>query len=106
MLEADRQKHKGADGKAAFEETRAEFEVCLATLAAKFADAASRHGLDIEGDDFISRVAQRYGLGRTEDKAAPTAKTKPVAKTPAAKPAAKKATATKKKVTASADDVE
>lgn len=100
MLEADRQRHGKDDaGKKAFEATRTDFEFCLATLAAKFADAAKRHNLTLEGDDFISRVAQRYGLGRTPE--AVTATTKP-----AAAPAAKKATAPKKKVAASADDVE
>ncbi|MFO0500249.1 MAG: hypothetical protein ACK5YK_01025 [Pseudomonadota bacterium] len=45
-----------------FEQTRKDFDDCIEFMVARLQSAGKRHKLDLSGTNFISRVAQRYGI--------------------------------------------
>lgn len=45
-----------------FDKTRREFQESMSIMSEKIQDAAKRHGLDLTGTNFVSRIAQRYGI--------------------------------------------
>lgn len=64
LVQADRQTrgYVAKTSRSEFEQTRKDFEDCLDFMVAKIKSAAQRHKLDLVGTNFISRVAQRYGI--------------------------------------------
>lgn len=47
-----------------FKATKQDLADCLAFMVLKLQGAAVRHNLNLEGNNFISRVAQRYGVSQ------------------------------------------
>ena len=64
LVQADRQTrgYVAKTSRNEFEQTRKDFEDCLDFMVAKLRSAGTRHKLDLSGTNFISRVAQRYGI--------------------------------------------
>lgn len=64
LVQADRQTrgYVAKTSRAEFEQTRKDFEDCVDFMVAKLRSAAQRHKMDLSGTNFISRVAQRYGV--------------------------------------------
>lgn len=64
LVQADRQTrgYVAKTSRNEFEQTRKDFEDCLDFMVAKIRSASQRHKLDLSGTNFISRVAQRYGI--------------------------------------------
>ena len=64
IVQADR-KTRGYMAKSSrddFDKTRREFQECMTTMSEKIQEAAKRHDLDLTGTNFVSRIAQRYGI--------------------------------------------
>lgn len=64
LVQADRQTrgYVAKTSRSEFEQTRKDFEDCIDFMVNKLRSAAERHHLDLTGTNFISRVAQRYGI--------------------------------------------
>jgi hypothetical protein len=64
LVQADRQTrgYVAKTSRNEFEQTRKDFEDCVDFMVSKLRSAAERHKLDLAGTNFISRVAQRYGI--------------------------------------------
>lgn len=64
LVQADRQTrgYVAKTSRNEFELTRKDFEDCVDFMVSKLRSAAERHKLDLTGTNFISRVAQRYGI--------------------------------------------
>ena len=64
LVQADRQTrgYVAKTGRHEFEQTRKDFEDAVDFMVNKLKSAAQRHKLDLAGTNFISRVAQRYGI--------------------------------------------
>lgn len=45
-----------------FDKTRRDFQECMSVMSEKIQQAADRHGLELTGTNFVSRIAQRYGI--------------------------------------------
>ncbi len=97
LVQADRQTrgYVAKTSRNEFEQTRKDFEDCVDFMVNKLRSASVRHKLDLSGTNFISRVAQRYGISdkvrkapATGQAAAPAAA--PVAAVQAEEPAAAK----------------
>ena len=75
LVQADRQTRgyiaKGS--RTDYDATRRDFEDCLAFMGQRLKASADRHGLDFTGSNFISRVAQRYGIGQKGEGKGPEA---------------------------------
>lgn len=86
LVQADRQTrgYVAKTSRNEFEQTRKDFEDCLDFMVSKIRAASQRHKLDLSGTNFISRVAQRYGIADKVRKGGGSTN----AETPAAKPAA------------------
>jgi|GEM_PF-1448361 len=102
LVQADRQTrgYVAKTSRSEFEQTRKDFEDCVDFMVSKIRSAAERHHLDLSGTNFISRVAQRYGIaekvrkGPRQDQEQPAQAAAPQpepeeAPQPAAKPKAK-----------------
>ncbi|PZP40003.1 MAG: hypothetical protein DI585_02305 [Pseudomonas fluorescens] len=104
LVQADRQTrgYVAKTSRNEFEQTRKDFEDCVDFMVSKLRSASQRHKLDLSGTNFISRVAQRYGVSDKVRKGpspvaeqaavteavshAPVAEMAPEAPRPAAKP--------------------
>lgn len=64
LVQADRatRGYVAKTSRAEFEQTRKDFEDCVDFMVSKLRSAGQRHKLDLAGTNFISRVAQRYGI--------------------------------------------
>lgn len=64
LVQADRQTrgYVAKTSRNEFEQTRKDFEDCVDFMVSKLRSATERHKLDLSGTNFISRVAQRYGI--------------------------------------------
>lgn len=64
LVQADRatRGYVAKTSRAEFEQTRKDFEDCVDFMVSKLRSASTRHKLDLAGTNFISRVAQRYGI--------------------------------------------
>lgn len=64
LVQADRQTrgYVAKTSRNEFEQTRKDFEDCVDFMVSKLRSAGIRHKLDLSGTNFISRVAQRYGI--------------------------------------------
>lgn len=64
LVQADRQTrgYVAKTSRNEFEQTRKDFEDAVDFMVSKLRSAAERHKLDLAGTNFISRVAQRYGI--------------------------------------------
>lgn len=64
LVQADRQTrgYVAKTNRNEFEQTRKDFEDCVDFMVSKLRSAAQRHKMDLSGTNFISRVAQRYGV--------------------------------------------
>ncbi len=64
LVQADRQTrgYVAKTSRNEFEQTRKDFEDCVDFMVSKLRSAGQRHKLDLSGTNFISRVAQRYGI--------------------------------------------
>ena len=64
LVQADRQTrgYVAKTSRNEFELTRKDFEDCVDFMVSKLRSASVRHKLDLSGTNFISRVAQRYGI--------------------------------------------
>jgi hypothetical protein len=80
LVQADRgtRGYVAKNSRAEFELTRKDFEDCLEFMVARLQAASKRHKLDLSGTNFISRVAQRYGIADKVRKG-PSLPPKPVA---------------------------
>lgn len=70
LIQADRQTrgYVAKTSRSTYDETHAEFEACIALLAEKLKTAADRHGMNFTDTNFISRIAQRYGIAPAKKK--------------------------------------
>lgn len=64
LVQADRgtRGYVAKNSRAEFELTRKDFEDCVEFMVARLQASSKRHKLDLTGTNFISRVAQRYGI--------------------------------------------
>lgn len=64
LVQADRQTrgYVAKASRSSYEETHKAWEGAMAVMVAKLQEAVERHQLDLSGNSFISRVAQRYGV--------------------------------------------
>jgi hypothetical protein len=64
LVQADRQTrgYVAKSSRGEFEVTRKDFDDCVEFMVQKIKSAVTRHKLDLAGTNFISRVAQRYGI--------------------------------------------
>jgi len=64
LVQADRgtRGYVAKNSRAEFELTRKDFEDCVEFMVSRLQASAKRHKLDLTGTNFISRVAQRYGI--------------------------------------------
>jgi hypothetical protein len=64
LVQADRQTrgYVAKSSRGEFETTRKDFDDCVEFMVQKIKSAVQRHKLDLAGTNFISRVAQRYGI--------------------------------------------
>jgi hypothetical protein len=64
LVQADRQTrgYVAKSSRGEFEITRKDFDDCVEFMVQKLKSAVQRHKLDLAGTNFISRVAQRYGI--------------------------------------------
>lgn len=64
LVQADRgtRGYVAKNSRAEFEQTRKDFEDCIEFMVARLQSASKRHKMDLSGTNFISRVAQRYGI--------------------------------------------
>lgn len=64
LVQADRgtRGYVAKNSRAEFEQTRKDFEDCIEFMVARLQAASKRHKIDLSGTNFISRVAQRYGI--------------------------------------------
>jgi len=73
IVQADR-KTRGYMAKSSrddFDKTRREFQECMAMMSEKIKLSADRHGIDLTNTNFVSRIAQRYGIAEKVRKAPP-----------------------------------
>ncbi len=92
LVQADRQTrgYVAKTSRNEFEQTRKDFEDCIDFMVSKLRSAGQRHKLDLSGTNFISRVAQRYGVadkvrkGPAQIQAQPQAQPQAQAKPPVA----------------------
>lgn len=87
LVQADRQTrgYVAKTSRNEFEQTRKDFEDCVDFMVSKLRSASQRHKLDLSGTNFISRVAQRYGISDKVRKAgSPQHTEQPVAAQPVA----------------------
>ncbi len=77
LVQADRKTrgYVAKSSRADFESTRQGFEDSIEFMASRIKDAIDRHDIDLTGNNFISRVAQRYDIAERK-KAAPKAANK------------------------------
>lgn len=89
LVQADRQTrgYMSKSGREDFDKTHADFEEAMQFMAHKLQACIQRHNLDLTGNNFISRVAQRYKIADRKRAAKPQAP----AEQPAPKPAKKAA---------------
>lgn len=123
LVQADRatRGYVAKTSRAEFEQTRKDFEDCVDFMVSKLRSAGQRHKLDLAGTNFISRVAQRYGIadkvrkgpsqqpGQSSQSAQPVAQVaaQPVAEeAPAAEAVPVKAPRAKKAATSTVPDVD
>lgn len=66
LVQADRQTrgYVAKSSRGDFEQTRKDFEDCVDFMVSKLKAASVRHKMDLSGTNFISRVAQRYGIAQ------------------------------------------
>jgi hypothetical protein len=92
-----------------FEQTRKDFEDCIEFMVARLQSASKRHKMDLTGTNFISRVAQRYGIADKVRKGpaqtAPREKAAAPVEAPALQAEAPAAPAKPKRVTKPKDDM-
>lgn len=71
LVQADRKTrgYVAKNSRADFEATRQAFEDSIEFMSARIKDAISRHDLDLTGNNFISRVGQRYKIAERAKKA-------------------------------------
>jgi hypothetical protein len=64
LVQSDRQTrgYVAKSSRGDFEQTRKDFEDCVDFMVSKLKAATARHKMDLSGTNFISRVAQRYGI--------------------------------------------
>lgn len=64
LVQADRQTrgYVAKNSRADFEQTRKDFEDCVEFMVNRLRESSQRHKIDLSGTNFISRVAQRYGV--------------------------------------------
>ncbi len=64
LVQADRgtRGYVAKNSRAEFEQTRKDFEDSIEFMVSRLQASAKRHKLDLSGTNFISRVAQRYGI--------------------------------------------
>jgi hypothetical protein len=64
LVQADRNTrgYVAKNSRSDFEQTRKDFEDCLDFMVGRLQSSSKRHKLDLSGTNFISRVAQRYGI--------------------------------------------
>jgi hypothetical protein len=64
LVQADRgtRGYVAKNSRAEFEQTRKDFEDCIDFMVGRLQGASKRHKMDLSGTNFISRVAQRYGI--------------------------------------------
>lgn len=92
IVQADR-KTRGYMAKSSrddFDKTRRDFQECMSIMSEKIQESAKRHELDLTGTNFVSRIAQRYGISEKVRKnlpQEPKVKAEPIAEkaTPAPK---------------------
>lgn len=70
LIHADRQTrgYVAPNSRDTYKETRQDFAACIALMVTKLQGVAERHELDFTSSNFISRVAQRYGVAGCCDK--------------------------------------
>lgn len=64
IVQADR-KTRGYMAKSSredFDKTRRDFQECMSVMSEKIQASANRHDIDLTGTNFVSRIAQRYGI--------------------------------------------
>lgn len=82
IVQADR-KTRGYMSKSSrddFDKTRREYQECMSLMSEKIQSAAKRHDLDLTGTNFVSRIAQRYGIVDRVRKNPPQVQNEPKAK--------------------------
>ncbi len=64
LVQADRQTrgYVAKSNREDFEQTRQDFEDSMSFMIEKMKESIARHNLDLTGNNFISRVAQRYSI--------------------------------------------
>ena len=69
MQEADRRCKAGVDGQGAelFKDSQQDYAAALVQMAGCLKKVALRHKIDLTGDAFIDRVAQRYDIAKPKD---------------------------------------
>ncbi|MDD9919309.1 MAG: hypothetical protein OXR68_01610 [Alphaproteobacteria bacterium] len=70
LVQADRQT-RGYVAKSSrddFEQTRQDFQDSVDFMVSKLKSSIERHGMDLTGSNFISRVAQRYSIAERKRK--------------------------------------
>ncbi|MCP4355580.1 MAG: hypothetical protein GY793_08135 [Proteobacteria bacterium] len=73
IVQADR-KTRGYMAKSSrddFDKTRREFQECMGVMSEKIKLSADRHGIDLTGTNFVSRISQRYGIAEKVRKELP-----------------------------------
>ena len=92
IVQADR-KTRGYMAKSSrddFDKTRRDFQECMSIMSEKIEQAAKRHEIDLSGTNFVSRIAQRYGISEKVRKNPPQVQNEPVVKEATAAPEVKK----------------
>ena len=102
LVQADRQTrgYVAKSSREDFEQTRQEFEASVEFMITKMKEAIERHGLDLTGTNFISRVAQRYDIAERKSKPQPKKVEKTIAEEEAAKASEERKEVAKKPVKA------
>jgi len=93
LVQADRKTrgYVAKSSRADFEATRQGFEDSIEFMASRIKDAIDRHDIDLTGNNFISRVAQRYDIAERKKANKPAPKAEAKADTPTAEKPAKAA---------------
>ena len=68
LVQADRQTrgYVAESSRSEYEATLADVEACKAVFVSRLQQAVVRHRLDMTGTNFISRIAQRYGVAEAK----------------------------------------
>ncbi|MEC9292012.1 MAG: hypothetical protein VX730_06375 [Pseudomonadota bacterium] len=94
MIQADRRTrgYVAKQSRDAFDDTRKDFDEALGFMMEKLKACVERHEIDLTGNNFVSRIAQRYKLAEKRKQkpkakpaeAAPVKEEKPVEEAPVA----------------------